>query len=143
MEWSYFVYLTISLAVTVWVARTLHRSGRVFLVESFHGNRELADSVNHLLVVGFYLVNIGFVALALRSETTLQNLRQAIEMLSQKLGWVLMILGCMHFMNIYIFSRFRNRSLRNLPPVSPSGRVAPPVSERGARPSAPIQEHLR
>ena len=59
--YSYFIYLAISLAVTVWVARTLQLRGRVFLVDTFHGQADLADSVNHLLVVGFYLINIGFV----------------------------------------------------------------------------------
>ncbi len=49
---SYLLYLAISIAVTIWVARTLHRSGRVFLVDAFGGNEALADSVNHLLVVG-------------------------------------------------------------------------------------------
>ncbi|WP_419805174.1 hypothetical protein [Terriglobus sp.] len=44
----YFSYLVISIAVTVWVARTLHRSGRVFLVDAFHGDDALADSVNSL-----------------------------------------------------------------------------------------------
>ena len=69
MNWivtTYLAYLAISTALTIWVARTLHKNGRVFLVESFLGNEELADSVNHLLVVGFYLLNIGFVTLALK-----------------------------------------------------------------------------
>jgi hypothetical protein len=57
--WTYLAYLLISVALTVWVARTLHRNGRIFLVDSFLGNEPLADSVNHLLVVGFYLINIG------------------------------------------------------------------------------------
>jgi hypothetical protein len=67
MNWlvsTYITYLAISIALTVWVARTLHKNGRIFLVDSFHGNEPLADSVNHLLVVGFYLINIGYVALA-------------------------------------------------------------------------------
>ena len=148
IEWSYFIYLAISLVVTVWVARTLERRGRVFLVDSFRGNAELADSINHLLVVGFYLVNIGFVGLALRSDSILLNLRQAIEMLSEKLGWVLVILGGMHFMNIYIFSRFRNRHLRTTPPLEPNTRITPPTitpptSGGHAPSSAPIQEYLR
>lgn len=53
---SYLAYLLISIGVTVWVARTLHRHGRIFLVDSFLGNEPLADSVNQLLVVGFYLM---------------------------------------------------------------------------------------
>jgi len=56
----YVAYLAVSLAVTIWVAQTLHRNGRSFLIDAFQGNRELADSVNHLLVVGFYLINFGY-----------------------------------------------------------------------------------
>lgn len=69
MNWiiaAYLSYLVISLALTVWVARTLHRNGRIFLLDSFAGHEKLADSVNQLLVVGFYLVNIGYVTLALK-----------------------------------------------------------------------------
>lgn len=107
---SYAIYLAISLLTTIWVARTLYKNGRVFLVEAFHGNSELADSVNHLLVVGFYLVNIGYVALALKTSAALLTAREAIELLSQKIGWVLVILGAMHFFNIFVFHRMRRRS---------------------------------
>jgi hypothetical protein len=106
----YVSYLLISLAVTVWVARTLHKNGRVFLVDAFHGNTELADSVNHLLVVGFYLINIGYVTLALRTSGNLDTLRAAIELVSDKIGLVLLVLGGMHFFNLLVFSRIRKRS---------------------------------
>ncbi|HLJ78161.1 MAG TPA: hypothetical protein VKT75_12145, partial [Acidobacteriaceae bacterium] len=76
----YFSYLAISIVLTVWVARTLHSSGRVFLLDAFHGNAELADSVNRLLVVGFYLINVGYIALALKTTDPLSNLRQVIEL---------------------------------------------------------------
>src|SRR6202012_1423895 len=66
LAWTYIAYLTLSILLTVWVAATLHKNGRLFLVDSFLGNVPLADSVNHLLVVGFYLINIGFVTLALK-----------------------------------------------------------------------------
>ena len=100
----YLTYLAICLTVTVWVARTLHKNGRVFLVDAFHGNTELADSVNHLLVVGFYLINIGYVTLALRATETLNTLRSAIELVSDKVGLVLLVLGFMHFFNLFVFS---------------------------------------
>ena len=70
---SYAVYLAVTLAVTVWTARTLHSSGRIFLVDAFHGNEALADSVNHLLVVGFYLINVGYVALALETQANVDK----------------------------------------------------------------------
>ena len=107
----YFSYLAISIALTVWVARTLHRSGRVFLVDAFRGNEELADAVNHLLVVGFYLINVGHITLALKTTDPLVTLRQVIELESYKIGVVLLILGCMHIFNILIFARMRRRAI--------------------------------
>ena len=114
---SYGFYLAISIALTVWVAHTLHRNGRIFLVDVFHGNEPLADSVNHLLVVGFYLINFGYVSLALKLGYDVRNAREGIEALSWKIGMVLVVLGGMHFFNLFIFSRMRRRvALRNSPP---------------------------
>src|SRR5579871_5435346 len=101
---SYSVYLAVTLAVTVWTARTLHSSGRIFLVDAFHGNEPLADSVNRLLVVGFYLINVGFVSMALETQATVESARQAIELISGKVGMVLLVLGVMHFFNLLVFN---------------------------------------
>jgi hypothetical protein len=115
---AYLVYLLISVNLTIWVARTLHKRGAIFLLDAFHSNAELAASVNHLLVVGFYLINIGFVSLALKSHARIITARDAIEMLSDKLGWVLLILGGMHFFNLFVFSLIRNRAGRQrVPPL--------------------------
>lgn len=129
---TYAVYVLISVNLTIWVARTLHKRGAIFLVEAFHGNQELAASVNHLLVVGFYLINIGFVSLALKSNAEILTTRAAIEMLSDKLGWVLLTLGGMHFFNLFVFSRIRNRGRSHVPPPPP---VAPDAVLRIAVPS--------
>ena len=119
---TYVVYLLISIALTIWVARTLYKRGGIFLVDAFHGNAELAGSVNHLLVVGFYLINIGFVSLALKTSEIITTSRGAIELLSDKMGMVLLILGGMHFFNLFVFSRIR-RNARG--PVFPPPPVGP------------------
>jgi TRAP-type C4-dicarboxylate transport system permease large subunit len=127
---SYLVYLAITLIVTVWVAHTLHRNGRVFLVDAFHGNDALADSVNHLLVVGFYLINVGYIALVLRSDQKPNNLMEAMEIFSHKIGVVLLVLGVMHFINLKIFSTMRQRAQKVVPPppVEPTERTAVAVN---------------
>jgi hypothetical protein len=107
----YFSYLAISIVLTVWVARTLHSSGRVFLLDAFHGNAELADSVNKLLVVGFYLINVGYITLALKTQDPLVNVRAVIELESAKIGVVLLILGGMHFFNMFVLARMRRRGV--------------------------------
>src|SRR3954451_25115096 len=124
MNWlitTYLVYLAISVALTVWVARTLHKNGRLFLVDAFHGNEGLADSINHLLVVGFYLINIGYVSLAMKYGDKAADLQGLFEALSTKVGAVLLILGGMHFFNLYVFSKMRKRALlHGAPPPIPA-----------------------
>ena len=106
---TYAAYLVISIFLTVWVARTLHKNGRVFLIEVFGGDEALADSVNHLLVVGFYLINFGYVTLALKIGDAINSTQEGIEALSYKIGLVLLVLGGMHFFNLLIFQRIHRR----------------------------------
>ncbi len=127
--WAYGIYLAVSVLLTVWVARTLYRNGRIFLVDSFHGNEALADSVNHLLVVGFYLINIGYVTLAMKQKFGAEptDLRATIEFLSTKIGWVLVVLGIMHFLNMFVFNGMRHRARYHVdhPAVQPQPTVDP------------------
>lgn len=105
IEWSYISYLAVAVPLTIYVAKSLYQNGRVFLVECFKGNEELADSVNKLLLVGFYLVNLGFVSLYLRSDVDIVGLRGVLELLSKKVGIVMLMLGGMHFFNLFLFTR--------------------------------------
>ena len=128
IETTYLMYLAISVALTVWVARTLSKNGRVFLVNSFESDERLADSVNHLLVVGFYLINMGYVTLALKLGVKPVSTQEAIEFLSTKVGLVMLVLGAMHFFNLFIFSKMRKRSVTPpvLPVATPPGFVPAP-----------------
>ena len=105
-ETVYALYLVITLAITIWVARTLSRNGIVFLRQCFGQNDELANSTNHLLVVGFYLVNIGFITLTLSLGNEPQTLPQAIRFLSAKVGLAVIVLGAMHFFNMGAIAQF-------------------------------------
>jgi hypothetical protein len=123
--WTYVVYIALSIPLTIWVAQTLHKNGRVFLIDSFRGNERLADSVNHLLVVGFYLINIGYVALALKERIAPTDVREVLETVSRKIGVVMLVLGAMHFFNIFVFSKMRRRALLQgvAPPIPPQAHV--------------------
>jgi hypothetical protein len=106
IEISYILYLAITIGVTVKVAQTLSSNGEIFLVQCFGHNRELARSTNHLLVVGFYLVNIGFISLTLSLGTEPTTLPEAIRFLSSKVGLAVLVLGGMHFFNMSAIARF-------------------------------------
>ena len=102
----YFVYLVASAVMTTLVGRTLHRNGRRFLTDVMN-DQALADSINHLLLVGFYLVNLGAVALLINIAGDPHSLSEVVQMLATQLGWVLLILGLMHFTNLFVLHRVR------------------------------------
>lgn len=106
IETVYALYLAITLALTIWVARTLSRNGIVFLMQCFGQNETLARSTNHLLVVGFYLVNLGFITLTLSLGNEPQTVPAAIRFLSSKVGLAVIVLGAMHFFNMGAIAQF-------------------------------------
>jgi len=123
--WMYLVYLATSVGLTVWVATTLSRNGLVFLEDVFADTR-LAKAVNHLLVMGFYLLNLGYVAVAMRSGARIPDAARALETLSYKIGFVLLVLGVLHVLNVFFLGRYRRGRLRQqqaLPPLPPAGRL--------------------
>lgn len=123
---TYALYLLLAVPITLWVGGTLRRNGRVFLLDVFDGDEELASAVNHLLVVGFYLVNLGYVSIALKTTETVTNAQSAMEALSMKVGTVVLILGVLHLANVYVLNKLRRRaqlasSPVPRPPVAPDG----------------------
>src|SRR5216110_665358 len=120
---TYLFYLALSIALTVWVGHTLHKNGRPFLLHAFDDNALTADSINNLLLVGFYLVNFGFVCLELRAAPVV-GLQAAIELLSVKVGQVLMVLGGMHFFNMHMLHKLGRRRPWLTEPRSPVLRGA-------------------
>jgi hypothetical protein len=106
---TYLIYILISLAMTIWVGRVLFKNGRIFVIEAFGGDETMGDSVNHLLITGFYLVNLGFVALFLSYGQSPTNSVQVIEFISTKTGVVLIVLAIMHYFNIINFARLRQK----------------------------------
>jgi hypothetical protein len=131
--WMYLAYLAISVGLTVWVATTLSRNGLVFLEDVFE-DAKLARAINQLLVMGFYLLNLGFVAVAMRSAAAVRDASAALETLSMKLGLVLLVLGVLHFFNVFFLGRYRRGRVRLQQGTPPQ---PPPPGWTGQRPLPP------
>jgi hypothetical protein len=126
---TYVVYLLISVALTVFVGSALSRSGRIFLLDVFGGQVAPAQAASRLVVVGFYLLNLGFVTLTMRMSGEIGGARQVIQVLSVKIGEVLLVLGGLYLANIGFLTRLRRRAQASAyQQVLPGGsRPEPPL----------------
>ena len=120
--YAYAAYLGTAVPLTIWVGRTLVKHGRIFLLDAFAGNDSLADAVNRLLAVGFYLVNIGLITKSIEASAPISTIPEVIRYGSQNLGHAMLVLGAMHFFNLFVLSRMRRRGLAQSapPPVLPN-----------------------
>ena len=111
---DYAIYIVVSVFLTIWVGYTLSRNGRPFLVSVFK-EEGLADSVNHLLVVGFYLVNFGAAAILINTGTQPGSWSDMLKQTVTRIGVVLLVLGFMHFSNVMVLRSIRRRDKKPAP----------------------------
>ena len=105
---THLVYLAVAVPLTVWLARTIHRHGRLFLVDVFKGNEALADAVNSLLVIGFCLINVGFVAQYAATDRKVEDYADLLSIVTTKLGVAMAALGGIHLVNVFVLGQVRS-----------------------------------
>jgi hypothetical protein len=128
------LYFSVSLILVGLVGRALSRSGRAFLHEQFGGQDGVAEAVNRLLVVAFYLLALGFIALTMPVWAHVGSAGQALQLLSGKLGELLLVLGALHLASTVVFARLRRARSWPAPAGSPgpSTTAATPGAGAGA-----------
>ncbi len=107
---AYFVYLPIVILLTWYVAHTLFKNSKVFMLDIFSGKAEIAISTNKLFETGFYLLNLGFALMIMRIAEEIFDSRSMLEILSTRIGGFSIYLGLMLFFNLYLFFRGRRIS---------------------------------
>ncbi|HMJ70129.1 MAG TPA: hypothetical protein VK508_14585 [Cyclobacteriaceae bacterium] len=116
---AYIVYLPVTILLTWYVAHTLFKNGRTFMLDIFHGKTEIAMATNKLFEVGFYLLNVGFALWLLEIYGELVSTKEVVEVLSKKIGGFSIYLGLMLFVNLFLFFRGRQASRAHARPVAP------------------------
>jgi hypothetical protein len=125
---AYLLYLAVVVPLTIWVGRALRRHGEVFLVDVFAGDERLAHAVNQLLVIGFYLLNFGFLSNFMASSAEVETGRELMEMLSGKVGGVALMVGAIHLANVFSLNLFRRRAIQRANTVAAAHAWAPPAA---------------
>ena len=133
---TYLIYAGAAIALTGLLAKTLFANGAVFLAEVFD-NTAMAKAVNRMLVVGFYMLNLGYAFLIFKAggaETAIE----ATENLVTKVGLLLVSLGVIHFVNMAVFWKIkRSGEIDRYVPAVPTAMVPPPP-----RPTVPPMNHI-
>lgn len=111
---AYLIYLPVVIALTWYVAHTLFKHSKIFMLDIFHGKTDMALSTNSLFKTGFYLLNLGFGLWIMRIAEEIPDSRSLLEILSTRIGGFSIYLGFMLFFNLYLFFRGRKVSKQKI-----------------------------
>ena len=127
---SYVVYVVIALTAVTWLTRTLASNGGVFLEEVFRDRPGVAEAVNKLLVVGFAMLNIGYALFVFEPSGADATAATVFESTLTQIGRLLLILGVLHFINVFVFWKIRRGQEDRMapPPVPPQMTLPKPVA---------------
>lgn len=112
---TYSVYLLLIAFIIIRVGWLIYREGAVYLHELFPNNRALGDYINRILLIAYYLLNLGYAALSLISWTWRAQVTwlDALQSLAENIGLICLILGVIHFINLIALQVFKQLNFSN------------------------------
>jgi hypothetical protein len=69
-------------------------------------NHELCTRINRLLLLGYYLMNLGFLAISLMLWDSILSIQQLFELLTFRIGLVLLSIAIMHYFNLFWLTKY-------------------------------------
>ena len=110
---AYIIYLFITYLITVHVGLIFYRNGRIYILRLLRDDERMTDSINRILLTGYYLLNLGYAALMIRFWKTVKDWPDLIASISSMTGKIMLTLAVIHFLNmavILLISQHHNRN---------------------------------
>lgn len=111
---SYAIYAFLAIYIVIIIGRYFHQNGRVFILSLFKNNETLADTTNNLLLVAYYLFNIGYAILQFSYWEQIDKYQAIFSSVASKTGVLLLLLAGLHYNNmlvIYLLTKNKIKSL--------------------------------
>lgn len=110
---TYILYILISSSVVFWIGELCYKNGKIYIMNYFPKAINFGNSINKMLKIAYYLLNIGLAIWTLHSIRDIFSSVEMILEISKRLSTILLIIGILHFINIYtlylIHKHFKNQ----------------------------------
>lgn len=103
---GYSIYLIITTLIIIKVGKICYRNGNIYVAELIPKHIDLCHRTNQLLLLGYYLLNIGYCAMTLISWETIASYPRLVEVIALKSATIIGIIAVMHYINIYVLTKY-------------------------------------
>ena len=109
---GYAIYLTVTAVIILRVGNICYRNGNIFVGELVPGHEDLCKRVNQILLLGYYLLNIGYCAITLVQWDTIETVAALVETIALKSAIIICIISVLHYCNIFIITNYIQKIIK-------------------------------
>ncbi|MES2484789.1 MAG: hypothetical protein V4581_02420 [Bacteroidota bacterium] len=103
---AYGLFFSITAYIIVVVGQICYRNGNIYVREFIPGHEDLCQRINKILLMGYYLVNIGYTATTLISWQAITSAPNLVETLAYRTSTIILILSALHYLNLFIITNY-------------------------------------
>lgn len=103
---GYVIYLLITTFIIINVGKICYRNGNIYVAQLIPEHEDLCQKTNQVLLIGYYLLNLGYCAMTLISWDKIISYSQLVEVISIKTATIICIIAMLHYFNIFILTKY-------------------------------------
>lgn len=103
---GYVIYLLITTFIIINVGKICYRNGNIYVAQLIPEHKDLCQKTNQVLLIGYYLLNLGYCAMTLISWDKIISYPQLVEVISIKTATIICIIAILHYFNIFILTKY-------------------------------------
>lgn len=103
---AYLIYFLFTILIIVKVGKICYQNGNIFMAQLIPKHQDLGQKVNQILLLGYYLLNIGYCAITIISWEQIRSVTQLLEIITSKSALIIIIIGILHYCNIFIITNY-------------------------------------
>ncbi|MBF4470181.1 hypothetical protein [Flavobacterium sp. HJJ] len=109
---GYLIYLSITIFIILKVGKICYKNGNIYVAELIPNHADICQKINQVLLLGYYLLNIGYCAMTLISWQKITSSPQLIETIGTKTAVIIFIISVLHYTNILILTKYIHKLIK-------------------------------
>ncbi|WP_410503669.1 hypothetical protein [Flavobacterium sp. HTF] len=109
---GYFIYLGITIFIIIRVGKICYQNGNIYVAELIPNHAEICQKINQVLLLAYYLLNMGYCAMTLISWQKILSAAQLIETIGVRTAIIIFIISILHYLNIFILTRYIHKLIK-------------------------------
>ncbi|MFC7773742.1 hypothetical protein [Flavobacterium sp. GCM10027622] len=109
---GYVIFLIIISYIILVVGKICYRNGNIYVASLIPEHMDLCQQINKMLLIGYYLVNLGYSAMTIVNWEAITSIQQLVEIIATKTAIIVLLLSLLHYTTIFILTNYIQKLIK-------------------------------